>query len=148
VCGILKQNLPGSRLVERAATVYAVYGSRSDALGPLRKYIPTGDVRVGFLSNSDEPETALWRPFGTRRIVEITKENERQILDSGVSTLVVSEDGVKGTYGYSLDEWLRQRNVRILGREKLLVKVSRGPVDWVIVSTPADSALGRADEHR
>jgi hypothetical protein len=132
---ILEQLMPGSRLVERAATVYAVYAARSDALGPLRKYLPPGAETIGFLGTPDEPETALWRPFGTRRVVDVTKENEQQLLDKGVSTLVLSSYGVQETYGYSLDDWLQQRHPRILGREKLSVFVRRGPEDWVVVKT-------------
>jgi hypothetical protein len=124
--------MPGNRLVERAATVYAVYAARSDALGPLRKYIPAGAGVIGAVGGWNEPETALWRPFGTRRVVDITRENEHQLLAMGVSTLVVSGDAVRAIYGYSLDQWLQQRNLRVLGREKLVVRARRGPEDWVV----------------
>jgi hypothetical protein len=132
---ILEQLMPGSRLVERAATVYSIYSARADVLSPLRKYLPPGAESIGFLGTSDEPETALWRPFGTRRVVDVTKENERQLLGQGVSTLVLSSYGVQETYGYSLEDWLQQRHLRILGREKLIVYVQRGPEDWIVVNT-------------
>jgi hypothetical protein len=135
----LEQLMPGNRLVERAATVYAVYGARSDVLGPLRKYLPPGVETIGFLGTSDEPETALWRPFGKRRVVDVTKENEQQLLGEGVSTLVLSDSGVRETYGYSLDDWLQERHPRILGREKLIVYVRRGPEDWIVVKTNNDN---------
>lgn len=134
VLRMLEQLMPGNRLVERAATVYAVYAARSDVLGPLRKYLPPGAETIGFLGTSDEPETALWRPFGTRRVVDVTKENEQQLLGKGVSTLVLSSYGVQETYGYSLDDWVQQRHPRILGREKLIVYVRRGPEDWIVVN--------------
>jgi hypothetical protein len=132
---ILEQLMPDRRLVERAATVYAVYAARSDVLGSLRKYLPPGTETIGFLGTSDEPETSLWRPFGTRRVVDVTKENKQQLLDKGVSTLVLSSYGVQETYGYSLDDWLQQRHLRVLGRETLSVYVRRGPEDWVVVKT-------------
>jgi hypothetical protein len=133
VLRILRQLMPGNRLVERATTVYAVYAARADVLGPLRGYLPPGAEAIGFLGTSDEPETALWRPFGTRRIVDVTKENEQQLLGKGVSTLVLSSYGVQETYGYSLDDWLRQRHPRILGRAKLIVSIHHGPEDWIVV---------------
>jgi hypothetical protein len=135
VLRILDQLMPGSRLVERAATVYAVYAARADVLGSLREHLPPGAETIGFLGTSDEPETALWRPFGTRRVVDVTKENEQQLLGKGVSTLVLSNYGVEETYGYSLDDWLQQRHAHILDREKLIVYVRRGPEDWVVVET-------------
>jgi hypothetical protein len=135
LCRILEQLMPGNRLVERVATVYTVYRARSDVLGSLRKHLPAGTEMIGFLGTPDEPETALWRPFGTRRVVDVTKENEQQLLAQGVSTLVLSSYGVQETYGYSLEDWLQQRRARILGREKLIVYVQRGPEDWIVVKT-------------
>jgi hypothetical protein len=131
---ILEQLLPASGFVERGATVYAVYAARSDVLGPLRKYLPPGAETIGFLGTPDEPETALWRPFGTRRVVDLTKENEQELSGKGISTLVLSGDGVEEIYGYSLDHWLQQRHPHILGHEKLTVSVHRGPEDWIVVN--------------
>ena len=143
VCRMLERRMPGNRLIDRAAAVYAVYAARSDVLGPLRKYFPSGAKMIGFLGTEDEPETALWRPYGTRRIVDITKESDSQPWGTRTSAVVVSADGVYETYGYSLDYWLQLRHARVLGHERLIVRVQRGPEDWVVVSALADAASGR-----
>jgi hypothetical protein len=142
VCRILEERMPGNRLVDRAAMVYAVYAARSDALGTLRKYLPAGAKTIGFLGTENEPETALWRPFGTRRVVDITPENEEQPLGRDVSAIVVSADGVQETYRYSLEHWLQQRHAHVLGREKLIVTVARGPEDWAVISGLLDPTFG------
>ena len=135
VCKSLERRFPNSSLVSRAATVYAVYGQRGDALGSLRQYIPAETKVIGFAGTEDDPETGLWRPFGSRRVLDLTKENTDELLGKEVETVVASAAGIEENYNCSLEQWLSEKHLRVLGREELVVKVAQGKQEWVVATT-------------
>jgi hypothetical protein len=134
VCKILERKFPNSGLVSRAATVYSVYGRRGDALGSLRQYIPPGTKVIGFAGTEDDPETGLWRPFGSRRVLDLTRENTNQLLGGNVEIVVASARGIQENYNCSLEQWLAEKHLRVLGREELVVKVAQGKQEWVVAT--------------
>ena len=134
--GILQKlaaKVPGNRLIERGLTVYATYRERADCLGPLRKHIPAGTEAVMF-AGSDEPEVSLWRPFGTRRVFDLTAASEVG-LRKEPSIVIASEDGLADIYKGTVDQWVATLNGKVLGKEKLLTKVSRGIKEWYVIQT-------------
>jgi hypothetical protein len=135
VCRKLQQAFPGNSLIERANTVYAVYDARADALAPLRKFIPDSVREIGFAGTLDDAETALWRPFGSRRILDLTRENLEQLLGARIRRVVASTKGVRETYGLSLDQWLAENHLHAIAREKLVTKVTDGPQEWIVAVT-------------
>lgn len=79
------------RLLQRAHAVYAAYGIRADGFLPIISVLPPDANPLGFLA-FDEPETGLWRPFGTRRIVHFTPEDTPAELRAlGFKYALVSE---------------------------------------------------------
>jgi len=132
ICGSLKQKHPGNPLLERAATVYGVYGARADWGAALRKHFPAETREIGFVGDED-PETTLWRPFGTRRVLDLTRENQSALLGGRVSTVVVSPEAVREVLGCPLEQWLAEHRLQVVAREELVVKVTRGPQEWLVV---------------
>ena len=123
---------PGNRMLERAATVYAVYRDRNEALAPLCRYLPKGESRVGLLSD-DDPQVALWRPFGTRQVMDWAALPGNGMETGTPRVVVASEDAVQSHCHTSVEEWVASNHGRIVGEERLLTKVSRGPQRWVVV---------------
>ena len=56
---------PDQRLLQRALTVYSVYGVRWDPLANVRELLPQGLKVVGFMGTADDIDISLWRPLGT-----------------------------------------------------------------------------------
>src|SRR6185369_535043 len=61
-------------LLSRAYRVYSVYAGRDDAFRTARAVLPPGASPLGFVT-SDDPETSLWRPFGSRRVLHICSDD-------------------------------------------------------------------------
>ncbi len=60
-----------SHALAQVAETYVNNRERSDALAPIRAALPPGESVVGLIT-ADDPETSLWRPFGTRVVVHVT----------------------------------------------------------------------------
>jgi len=133
ICRYLTQRFPGRPLLERAATIYAVYRTRDDNLGPLRRYLPTACREVGLIASGDDPETSLWRPFGSRKVLEITPANESEVLGRRISTVVVNKEALELAFGCSFEQWLSKNHLRVLGEERLLLQVKGGVKEWFVV---------------
>ncbi|MGH7975778.1 MAG: hypothetical protein ACREC8_03855, partial [Limisphaerales bacterium] len=63
----LRANGSNSKLFRRVNEVYSVYENRNDAFAPAKNLLPPG-VKILGLVTFDDPETSLWRPFGSRRV--------------------------------------------------------------------------------
>jgi hypothetical protein len=66
-----------STVQERFKTVYETYAQRWNAFGPLVEQLPPGTRELGFITRGDDPETSLWRPFGTRRVIHLPVKESR-----------------------------------------------------------------------
>src|SRR5262249_21381847 len=62
-----KVNASGT-LTKRALNVYGTYAKRPESFAPLLAKLPS-DLRAVGLVSFDDPETSLWKPFGSRRIL-------------------------------------------------------------------------------
>jgi hypothetical protein len=136
---------PENPLCQRVATVYSVYRQRAEVLAPIRDHLPAEAKSVGFIGG-DDPQIALWRPFGSRRIVEITPQNQTEVLGAdGVSYVVVSPGILQLVFGQSVQEWSEQHRAAMLARERIIVKVTRGAEDWLLfhIGKPAPSEAQR-----
>lgn len=122
-----------SRLIQRAWAVYSVYGGRADAFAPARKLIPPGASPIGLVT-FDDPETSLWRPFGSRRILHVTRNDtgtdlrEKHIKYALVSTAVLSAQ-----YQTTIAAFLRQLDARTLHAFPLTLRAGVGATEWHLV---------------
>ncbi len=120
-------------LVRRAWTVYSVYGARADGFAPARAALPPGANPLGFIA-FDDPETSLWRPFFSRRILHVKRaDTPEQLKAKGLTYVLVSSRALDIQYRISLDDWLRQYNADLVQRLSLELRASVGPSDWYLV---------------
>jgi len=120
-------------LLKRAWSVYSVYNLRTDGFAPARNLVPAGVTRLGIIS-FDDPETSLWRPFGTRRILHVRVEDPVAVIRArGIEYILVSEDA----FGYKTDEpfdqWLQSHDAQQLHTVDLELRASKGPRPWHLV---------------
>jgi hypothetical protein len=118
---------------ERAQTVYSVYRGRNDGFAPARAALPPG-LKVLGLITFDDPETSLWRPFGSRRVVHVRPEDTAADLNrNGVEYVLVKPEALQGWFHCSLDDWLKRMNAQVAAKIPLNLRASAGPLDWYLV---------------
>ena len=122
-----------SPLLQRVWAVYSVYGARADGFAPARAKLPS-NLKVLGLVTFDDPETSLWRPFGSLRIRHVTHEDDGQSLrDNGIELVLVSEFVVTTHEGITMEQWLSRCDAKILSSFDLTLRATRGPTRWHLV---------------
>jgi len=137
----LAQHYPGSAFLRRSQLVYDVLSTRHDYFAPLKKYIPTGVRTVGFVPTGNDLEGSLWRPFGSRRVIEILTPSR---ADSAVqqlkgSVVICSSRGLSEHFGMTLDTFTAAIGGHVIGQEMLTLKAVVGPEPWFVIAVDAPS---------
>jgi hypothetical protein len=129
----LLQKLGGSpRLVARAERVYSVYSHRADAFAPIIPQLQ--DATVVGLVTYDDPEAALWKPYGSRRVVHVCHDDTGALLRSeGVQYVVVSAQKFHMDFQQPFDQWLKEVNGTVVATKSMSLRAGEGPVDWQVV---------------
>jgi hypothetical protein len=125
--------MPESRLLARVKEVYAVYGNRNDAFAPARAVLPPGLSVLGLITY-DDPETSLWRPFGSRRIQHVCPgDTVADLKARQVEYILLREQAFSQWFGCPLEVWLRQMNAKVVNKISLNLRASSGPLDWYLI---------------
>ena len=128
-----KIQMPNSHLVARVKEVYSVYGNRNDGFAPARDILPP-DLKILGMITFDDPETSLWRPFGSRRIEYVCPGDTAAGLKArGVEYIFLREQAVGQWFNCPLDVWLKQMNAQVVKKIPLNLRASSGPLDWDLV---------------
>jgi hypothetical protein len=126
------QNSPNA-VLRRIGNVYSVYSDRWDSFAPLRERLPSDATRLGLIS-IDVPEASLWRPFGSRRIIEISPASSAEELrGQSIHYILVDSVLMREHYGQSVDEWADRKQAEIVWKTPLQVKVSQPAVCWYLL---------------
>ncbi len=116
----------------RAGEVYRTYAMRWDLLGEVRDSLPDGVEEVGLIATADEPEVALWRPFGSRKVTHLSGYRLYHIEAGEV--WVVGERGLREGWGWGLDDWLEATELAVVGEFAVRMRVRDRPERWVVVT--------------
>ena len=121
------------RLLTRAWEVYSVYGDRADAFRPVQEMLPADANPLGMIT-MDDPETALWRPFGSRRILHVCQaDTPEQIRQQGIRYVLASSRTLTQNWNVSLDEWLARNDAELVQRFRLQTRAGMEPWDWCLI---------------
>jgi hypothetical protein len=120
-------------LLLRAATVYSIYRNRADLLRPIREALPADAKTIGLILYNN-PETSLWRPFGSRRILHIRGEDSPEFTRArGIQYVVIGPNILFDKLQITAEDWARANNGQVIGRYPIRI-LARGPViDWVLI---------------
>lgn len=130
--GHLNEAYPSLSL-QRAATVYRIYGARAEALTPLRQIVPASESRIGFITGN-EAETSLWKPYGRHRIFHIPPPYGRANLDPlEIRWLVVDLKHLENRTGTSFESWVQAIDGEVMGRKTLQLLASSPPLEYAVV---------------
>jgi len=137
-----KAELPPT-LLERARNVYDVYGIRAHCMDPVLALLPPGERTVGFLHGSDEPHAALWKPYGSRRVVDVASMADLpRLRKGGVRFFVASSSGLEERQGVGgprnvpLADILKQPGIRVVGQVEVPVRAGRDQALYVVFEMP------------
>ena len=123
----------GGRLLDRAETVYSVYSERANAFDPALKLLPNNVTVLGIVT-FDDPETALWRPFGSRRIVHVCSDDTPEsIRNQGVKYIWVNDEKFNMLFHVKFEDWLVRMNADRLQTIPLHLRAGQGPVNWHLI---------------
>ena len=134
----LHDHYPKSSIVQRAEQVYSTYAERADGLHALRKYIPD-DVKMIALVASDDPQVALWRPFGQRQVVDLTSWNSDDILRvKRVNYIIASDDELQAEFGQNPEAFAKSYGLQVVAHEAITLKIARGAEQWFVFRAASD----------
>lgn len=125
----VEQRWPDRPIFARAALVYGVYRDRPDYLAPLRSSLPAEVRTLGFLATGDDAEWSLWRPIGSRQVVDLRGLADPRLGD--VDAVVVRADGIVGDRN-SVVAALSAAGFVVSKETRLVVKASRAPETWMV----------------
>ena len=123
-------------LLQRAWTVYSVYSQRADGFASVREKLPPAVTRLGYLG-FDEPEGALWRPFGSRQIIHICRDDSGAVIrEKQIQYALISADYLGQAGAGNFDRWLQDRAGETLEIFELKLRAGRPPEKWQLVRFP------------
>jgi len=123
--------------VARFERVYDVYHSRYDAMKDLRILLPDTEKSVGYIQTGDNPEASLWRPYGSRQIIDVLpSQSLDQLKANHIHLVVAGQYALDYTYKVPLDELLKKWSATVVAERGLDVRASTGPETWYIIALP------------
>jgi hypothetical protein len=124
-----------SPLWQRFNDVYSVYGQRPRAFEEVAALLPADQHAIGFLQNGNEGEASLWRPYGSRELVEVTPMNSRdEIKALGLSTIVVSGDALQYEYKTTISDLAAKWSAQVTGQKMITLRLHEGQETWYVLS--------------
>jgi hypothetical protein len=123
-----------SASVAFVAETYRVNRARPDAFAPLRAVIPPGEKVVGIVTK-DDPETSMWRPFGSRKVAHVLPSDSGDDLRRwGIKYIAINPMTFRQKFEMPLDQWLADVNGEVVTNIPLTLKASLGQHEWPIVA--------------
>jgi hypothetical protein len=123
-------------LLQRAWAVYSVFGNRAAGFAAVLEQLPPDTRRLGFIG-FDEPEGALWQPFGSRRIVHISRDDSAAaIRQNQIQYALVSLDYLEQPGAGSVERWRQQSGAEPVADFQLRLRAGRAAEKWQLVRFP------------
>lgn len=102
----LAQRFPRPALKSMAAS-YHYWAVMRDDLAPLRDHLPPDATRIGHACGFRDTSYGLWKPFGSRVVVELGLPlGSKKLPPPDIQYAVATANGLKERYQMSLAEWL------------------------------------------
>ena len=93
--------LQSSRLALRALDAYAAKSQRAEVFAPVIALLPADASVLGY-SADDFPETSLWKPFGSRRILHVKlSDSAEEMRRRGIKYVLLTTEILQGALAAS-----------------------------------------------
>jgi hypothetical protein len=138
----MAQRAPDSKAIQRARVVYDVYAKRDDYLAPLKARLPEGARMVGAIPTANDLEGTLWKPYGSRKIVEVLtpSPDDPALAMLRGSAIITSPRAIGERFGLTPESYAAAIRGRIAARELIAQKAGVGPEEWVLISLDGSSS--------
>jgi hypothetical protein len=123
------ESQPAVSALNRMQRVYSVYCQRADAFASLRRFIPSSTRTIWMISFGDEPETSLWRPYGSHAVRHLISGPPFIAPDS---ILVASDQILTERYGVSASAFATSHGLQISGSAKIVLRASGSSELWYV----------------
>ena len=121
------------KLLARAKKVYAIYGARAHAFDRAIELLPL-DTKVLGIVTFDDPEAALWQPFGSRRVVHVCSGDSSAMLRAeGLRYILVKPEAYAKVFHAPFDEWLKELNGEVIQSVSLPLRAATTPLPWQLI---------------
>lgn len=104
------------------------YASRNDPLADLRKDLPATAREVGFAGGPTQSSYSLFKPFGSRRVVEARRHNAHSF-----PWLVACPSGILERTGIPWEEWLASSPYTVVSSHPVTFTVQHGSENWFVL---------------
>jgi hypothetical protein len=132
---ILKDHIP-AHLADRFQGVYTAYASRATAFEPITSLISDEPV-VGLVQRGNDSIASLWRPFGSRKLVEVTPDDSPdQIRAQGFRLVVVSNNALQYRYHVDIDSLLSKWTAHLVAEREFILTLHQGKEVWYVIRLP------------
>ena len=122
--------------IRLAKHVYAVYHNRHEVFNPVLTRLPP-NLKILGLFSYDDPETSLWRPFGSRRIEHIRPEDSlKDLKQKGLEYVLIHPQIMDAWFHCPAEVWVQRMGGTVVEKIPLDIRVSDGPQDWWLVKLP------------
>ncbi len=130
------ESLRSTAAFARVDTVYRTYAARSDAMAPLREFLPVEAKTVGVLLGGRSLRTGLCRPYGARTLLHLPWNADRETLATSAcewfvadEALILDEtsagDSKPGARERALLDWAASRGLERVGGAEIPNYASR-----------------------
>ena len=127
---------PQNSLVQLAHRTYGIYAQRHNAFAPVLALLPP-DVKTLGLFTYDDPEAALWQPFGSRRIEHVCPSDTAADLNQkGIHYVLILPHKLEGWFHQTAPAWVHSLGGTVVQIIPLDIRVTDGPQDWWLVKLP------------
>jgi hypothetical protein len=134
VCQGLAERYPGQKLIQRMASVYSIYSHRHDVLAPLREALPANVREVGLIAGANDASYSLWRPVGTRCVLDLHYKSEEFLAHPDrIEWIVVKDQDWPDLSPVPLGEWAGTSHFKIVLSTNIVELVSWGPERWTVL---------------
>jgi hypothetical protein len=121
----------------RIGSVYRIYRQRNGALSPLLAAIPSKETEIGLVTNGNDLEASLWRPFGERRVKNVI------VTPSGVMNPPTPQYMVLGPTALSsgkveISQILKICSARVIATIDITETVTSGVETWYVLRSDQD----------
>ena len=91
-------------------------------------------MKILGLVTYDDPETSLWRPFGSREIKHVCPGDTAADLKArGIGYIFVKTEGFEGRFSCPPENWVARMNAQAVQKISLRLRAGEGPADWWLV---------------
>jgi hypothetical protein len=128
--------------LERAASVYTIYAERPYAFAPVIEKLPADANPLGLIA-IDYPETSLWKPFGSRRVLHVLPgETAAEASARGIRYVLVSAETLDSHTRETVAQWVARNHAEVVWIMPLRLRASSAATDWTLARLPADATKG------